>query len=97
MAKATKVKKKKVNLTFEGTPGSEVIVAGSFNEWAVLDVKKAKKMKEDSEGQFSVKMFLPIGEHEYKFYNDGKWFNDPTAEKHKQNAFGTFNSVITVA
>lgn len=98
MAKATKNKnkKKKVSLTFEATPGSEIIVAGTFNDWAVLDTKKAKKMKEESEGTFTLNMFLPTGEHEYKFYNDGQWINDPAAEKHKQNAFGTFNSVITV-
>lgn len=97
MAKEKKIKKKKVTLSFEGTPGTDVIVAGSFNDWAVLDVKKAKKMKEEEEGKFSVNMFLPVGEYEYKFFNEGKWFNDPAAETHKQNAFGTFNSIITVA
>lgn len=97
MAKEKKIKKKKISLNFEATPGAEVIVAGTFNDWAVLDAKKAKKMKEEEAGKFSLNMFLTEGEYEYKFYSEGKWINDPAAETHKQNAFGTFNSVLTVA
>lgn len=97
MAKASKTKKKKITLTFEGTPGAEIVVAGSFNGWTVQDPKKAKKMKEEGEGRYTINMFLPVGEYEYKFYQDGEWFNDPVATEHKPNSFGTFNSVIKVA
>ena len=98
MAKA-KTKKKRVTFRFEGTPGSEVIVTGSFNDWTVADKKKAKIMKEAKEenGVYTLNMFLPEGEYEYKFYADGSWHNDPKAETHKQNVFGTFNSIIEVA
>ena len=97
MAKVSKIKKKKITLTYEGTPGAEIVVAGSFNEWSVEDPKKAKKMKEEGAGHYAINMFLPVGEYEYKFYQDGKWFNDPVAADHKPNCFGTFNSVIKIA
>ena len=95
----TSAKKKKVTLNFEADPGEQVFVAGSFNDWS-LEVKKkgnkSKLLKEDGEGKYSINMFLPAGEHEYKFFYKGQWVEDQNAEIRKQNAFGTFNSVMTV-
>lgn len=99
MAKAT-VKKKKVVLNFEGEKGSEVLVAGSFNDWDLQPKKKgnkAKVLKEKDGGQFTINMFLPEGEYEYKFFVNGEWKEDSNAEVRKQNVFGTFNSILTVA
>ncbi|CAM2064588.1 Glycogen-binding domain-containing protein [Sulfidibacter corallicola] len=96
MAKAAVAKKKKVTLSFDGEPGVEVKVAGSFNEWSLDDKKKSKVMKEDKAGHYSINLFLPLGEHEYKFYSNGEWILDPKVEVKKLNRFGTFNGVITV-
>ena len=91
-------KKKKVTLSFEAEPGLKVFVAGSFNQWSV-DQKTAKQLKEDKQKQgfYSIAMFLPPGEHEYKFFSEGSWYSDPKAEVRKLNSFGTFNSVLSVA
>ena len=97
MAKAAATKKKKITLSFEGEPGSEVKVAGSFNDWSLSDKKKVKVMKEADAGHFSINLFLPIGEHEYKFYQNGEWILDPKAEKKTLNRFGTFNAIIEVS
>lgn len=96
MSKAATPKKKKVTLSFEGEPGSEVKVAGSFNDWSINDKKKAKVMKEKDAGHFSINLFLPVGEHEYKFYSNGEWIVDPKADKKAPNRFGTYNAVIEV-
>jgi len=99
MAKTASVKKKRVSLAFDAEPGKNVFVAGDFNEWTVGDDKKAKKMKEkkDQAGHYSIQMYLPVGDHEYKFFCEGEWHPDPAAENHKWNAFGTRNSVMAVA
>ncbi len=98
MAKAAKVKRKKITLKFETAPGSEVFVSGSFNQWSLNDPKKTKQLKEDKKkaGNYSINLLLPKGEHEYKFFCDGRWYTDPKAETHKQNVFGSFNSVVSV-
>ncbi len=98
MAKATTPKKKKINFSFDTESGREVLIAGSFNDWAIdpSDKKaKVKHLKEDGKqaGHYSISMFLAPGEHEYKFYTDNEWHVDPNAEAHKQNVFGTFNSM----
>ena len=95
----TNLKKKKITLSFETEPGSEVLIAGSFNEWNITNAKKMKKLKEDAEnaGSYSITMFLPDGEYEYKFYSAGKWYLDPQAPTKKLNAFGSFNNVLSVS
>ena len=96
MAKAS-VKRKKVTIRFEGEPGRTVMVTGSFNDWVVDPAdRSSKQMKEKDEGHYSINMFLPVGEHEYKFFSDGDWFVDQQSEDQKLNQFGTLNSVITV-
>ena len=99
MAKAT-LKKKKVTLNFQAETGRDVYVAGSFNNWDLDDEakgNKVKKLKEKESGQYSINMFLPLGEYEYKFFCDGKWFADAQAQDQIPNGFGTFNSVLKVA
>ena len=96
-----KVSKKKVTFRFEGEPGQQVFVAGSFNNWDLEESKKgskAKKLKEEKKqkGVYSINMFLPRGEHEYKFFSEGKWFADANSQDHKLNSFGTFNSLLKV-
>jgi len=99
MAK-TSIKRKKINFQLENQAGRTIYVAGSFNDWAVdpSDKKaKVKQLKEKENGKYSVSMFLTPGEYEYKFFTaEGEWLTDPNAEIHKQNQFGTFNSVIRV-
>lgn len=98
MAKATKPKKKRVNLSFVSEPGHEVLIAGTFNDWEIEDKKKAKVMKEDAEnaGNYNITMFLPAGEHEFKYVVDGEWVRDPNVETVKANPFGSYNMVLTV-
>ncbi len=98
MAKTT-VKKKRISLSFEAETGKDIFVAGDFNEWTVGQDKKSKKLKEDKkhQGHYKIQMYLPVGEHQYKFFCDGEWRVDPAAETFAWNRFGTRNSVVAVA
>lgn len=98
MAQAKSVKRKRITLKFEGEPGLEVFVAGSFNDWVIEEKdKKAKKLKEKEDGQYAINLMLPLGDHQYKFYCDESWYADPKAEEQTPNIFGTYNSLLTVA
>lgn len=87
-----KLKRKRVTLAFKAEPGSEVFVAGTFNNWNPSE----KKMKETADGEFSIQLMLPSGEHEYKIISNGRWLPDPNAVGWSPNPFGSFNSVIRV-
>ena len=70
----------------------KVTLAGSFNKW---DIAKSTA-KSDSKGNWLVKANLKPGRHEYKFWVDGAWVNDPRCTTCVQNAFGTSNCVMEV-
>ena len=70
----------------------KVILAGSFNSW---DTKKISA-KKDSKGNWIVKVNLPTGKHEYKFFVDGSWWNDPQCTSCVRNSFGSSNCLIEV-
>ena len=69
--------------------GKEVWVCGSFNHWAT------KIPMTNSHGDFTAIVELPEGRHEYKFFVDGQWLHDPSAEK-SENGLGSYNNVMTV-
>ena len=81
---ATKTATKKVvaksvetkSTTFEifSPDSNDVFLAGSFNGWEMLDMKKSKS------GVWSVKVSLSVGEHQYKYVFEGiSWEIDPAA------------------
>ncbi|HTY45122.1 MAG TPA: isoamylase early set domain-containing protein [Patescibacteria group bacterium] len=69
-----------------------VNLAGDFNNWDI----SALSAKKDSKGNWAVKASLKPGRHEYKFYVDGSWVNDPRCKNYASNNFGTQNSVVEV-
>ncbi len=70
----------------------KVALAGSFNKW---DIAKSSA-KSDSKGNWLAKANLKPGRHEYKFWVDGAWVNDPRCTACIPNAFGTSNCVVEV-
>jgi 1,4-alpha-glucan branching enzyme len=72
---------------------SSVSVAGSFNEWNPA----AKPLKRGKDGQWTAVLVLPPGRHAYRFVVDGSdWREDPSCADREPNAFGGFNSVLSV-
>lgn len=53
--------------------GRDVCISGTFSNWQTIPMVK-------SHGDFVTIIDLPEGEHQYKFYVDGEWKNDPTSK-----------------
>lgn len=70
----------------------KVSIAGQFNNWDT----QAMPMKKAKNGAWTIKLKLPPGKCEYKYFVDGSWVNDAACSETVPNAFGTSNSVITV-
>ena len=70
----------------------KVSIAGSFNNW---DTKKFSA-KKDTKGNWMVKVGLKPGKHEYKFFVDGSWWNDPRSGSCVPNSFGSSNCLVEV-
>jgi 1,4-alpha-glucan branching enzyme len=69
-----------------------VFVAGQFNAW---DPGKTP-MKKSKDGTWKIKVKLPPGRCEYKFFVDGAWMQDLPGAGTTPNPFGTNNRVIDV-
>ncbi len=71
----------------------EVFLVGDFNDWN----GEGYKMRRFKGGVFKKKVNLKAGQYEYRFVVDGDWWTDPANPNRQANAFGSENSVITVA
>lgn len=67
--------------------GKDVYISGTFSEWKTIPMVK-------SHGDFVTIIDLPEGEHQYKFFVDGEWKNDP--EMKTVESEGYKNNVIAV-
>ena len=66
--------------TFRFAPdpaATAVVVAGDFNGWSTT----ANPLARGDDGTFTATVDLSVGKHPYKFVVDGKWTNDPAADK----------------
>lgn len=48
----------------------QVFISGTFTDWKTIPMVK-------SHGDFVTIIDLPEGEHQYKYFVDGEWRNDP--------------------
>jgi len=85
-------KGKKVELRYVAPDAKEVFVAGDFNGWDT----SSHPMKRDKEGVWKVKLRLPPGRYEYKFFADGEWVHYVKGVERVPNPFGTENMVLWV-
>ena len=69
-----------------------VCIAGQFNDWNT----QATPMKKSKDGSWKIKLKLPQGKCEYKYFADGAWVNDIANTEAAPNPFGTCNYVVTV-
>ncbi len=92
-AVSPKVNTKRVVLTVNADPGSEVAVSGDFNAWN-SDGKRMTDKK--GKGQFTVTLNLAPGIYEYKFIINKTWSLDPNCKEWVPNSYGTLNSVLHV-
>ena len=84
---------KVVHFEISAEQGSQVFVAGTFNDWDLA----AHPLNHDPDaGVFRLTLHLAAGKHEYKFVVNGVWHTDAKCPSWVPNAYGTLNSVIHV-
>jgi len=83
--------KKRVYFNLEAPGAKEVILAGTFNNWAV----DSRRLRQNKKGVWSTFLSLEPGTYEYRYLVDGTWQNDPDADK-TPNEYGTLNCIVTV-
>jgi 1,4-alpha-glucan branching enzyme len=84
---------RRVALELLAQRGSEVFVAGTFNDWNPRQLR----LKDYSHGgMFRTTVAMPPGRHEYKFIVDGEWRIDANYPDWVVNDHGSLNSVINV-
>jgi 1,4-alpha-glucan branching enzyme len=94
MAKISKrnVKIKKTELSLLAPDAKRVFIAGSFNQWNL----SSHPLKKDRQGIWKISLPLDAGQHEYRFFVDGQWQNDPDCSSFIENPFGTLNCLRIV-
>ena len=91
MEKTTAATKKRVTFQVNAEPGSEIYVAGDFNNWE----PKKKLNDKNKDGNYKGTMLLDRKQqYEYKFIINGKWSVDPNCDEWVPNSMGSLNSVI---
>jgi 1,4-alpha-glucan branching enzyme len=83
--------KKRVRFEIQAEKGSDVYVAGTFNEWNPRQHKLTCR-----KGVYSTSIVLARGKHEYKFVVNGVWCVDPECSEWTPNGLGSLNSVLVV-
>lgn len=89
---SNKPKTKRVRFSLHGPEAQGVSLAGDFNCWDVNETR----MKKDDKGNWKVSVDLPPGRHEYRFWVDGAWQDDPNAQEMVGNPYGCHNCVRIV-
>jgi 1,4-alpha-glucan branching enzyme len=88
----TKTKTKRVLFHLFAPEAKKISLAGDFNGWDVNSLL----MEKDKKGNWKISVNLDPGRHEYRFYADGIWQDDPKAEERVVNPFGSQNSVRVI-
>jgi 1,4-alpha-glucan branching enzyme len=70
-----------------------VCLVGSFNDWST----KKHPMKRGENGTWTANVMLSPGTYEYRLLVDGHWADDPRADRHVPNEFGSTNAIRSIA
>jgi 1,4-alpha-glucan branching enzyme len=89
---AEKTGRRRVTFTLHAPEAEEVHICGSFNGWDPV----CTPMKRGSNGEWRKDLLLPPGNYEYRFRVDGRWVDDPAAERRTPNPFGGTNALREV-
>jgi len=84
--------KRRIEFILTSPDAKKVTLAGSFNDWSI----EKHPMKQDGDGFWKRVLMLAPGSHEYKFWVDGRWEEDPRNERRCPNGFGGCNNVVKV-
>ena len=91
-ARSQPSRKERVVFTLEAPEAQHVHVTGTFCDWQTSTCP----LKKDRRGTWKTTLSLPAGRHEYRFFVDGEWRDDPRCTERVPNPFGTENCVLHV-
>jgi len=83
---------RRITFSLSAPDASSVSLGGSFNEWCPDD----GLMTIDENGEWTIAVDLPPGDHEYLYLVDGEWQDDPACDSRRANPYGSENCVIHV-
>jgi 1,4-alpha-glucan branching enzyme len=83
---------KPVTLVATVREAREVVATGDFTGWSAEGVR----LKSRPNGTWAVALQLAPGEYQYRLRVDGRWENNPAAERRAANAFGSENDILVV-
>jgi hypothetical protein len=86
------VSKGQVRFTYEGTPGSDIRLAGTFNNWDPF----MYEMTEISPGKYELELPLPAGTWYYAYFDGMDQLPDTTNHNRVYTADGRIASVVSV-
>ncbi|HTX54379.1 MAG TPA: isoamylase early set domain-containing protein [Candidatus Baltobacteraceae bacterium] len=88
--KKGKIGRRRVQFRLFHPEAQTVSVAGDFNQWDIA----ANPMRRSKNGTWTKVMMMQPGRYEYRFYADGRWYNDPANALKCANGFGSQNDVL---
>ena len=92
LSQTKKLSDNPTQFAFQAPTTRQVSLAGDFNNWDT----NAAPMHKGNDGTWRLSVPLSPGRYEYRFYADGVWQDDPTAQQRAPNALGTQNCVRIV-
>jgi 1,4-alpha-glucan branching enzyme len=90
--KKEKFLKKTVEFSCTAPDAKKVFLAGEFNNWDT----RSLPMKKDKGGVWKMKIKLPFGRYEYKFFADNVWVESLPGAEQVSNPLGTRNFIVWV-
>jgi len=91
-ATAPKAARKSVQMRIPLGEARDVILTGDFTGWATDKLRLNKA----ANGEWTGTVELTPGEYQYRLLVDGQWRDDPAAQAHVPNQFGSTNCVLKV-
>jgi hypothetical protein len=85
--------RKSVTLVATVREAKEVVATGDFTSWSLEGIR----LKRRPDGTWATGLQLAPGEYQYRLRVDGRWENNPAAERRAANAFGSENDVLVVS
>jgi hypothetical protein len=85
--------RKRVTLVATVREAKEVVATGDFTSWSLEGIQ----LKRRPDGAWAAALQLAPGEYQYRLRVDGRWENNPAAERRAANAFGSENDVLVVS
>jgi hypothetical protein len=91
-ATKTAPRRKPVSFGLDAPYAQQVFLVGCFNDWNPF----ATPLSRNDEGRWVCTIDVEPGEHQYRFFVDDQWWDDPCNSYRCCNEFGTENCIVIV-